>query len=279
MTEGPGGVANRGEFSCAIAVMAKASAAGRTKTRLCPPLSPHEAAAFNTAFVQDIVGNILAAGVRAPVTPYVAYGPAGAGHFFDALLPAGVGRIEAALPGFGACLRATMGHLFALGYPAAAVLNSDSPTLPPAILAEMADVLARPGERAVLGPSTDGGYYVLGLKTPRWRLFEDIDWSTERVCRQTLERAAEIGLAVHLLPPWYDVDDAGALRLLHGEVVWNLPFGTSGLPRGAARHTERLMRRLLATQDLAGRLGVPAVSDHMPLRPPAAPSLVTDPSL
>ncbi|MCG5237840.1 DUF2064 domain-containing protein [Xanthobacter oligotrophicus] len=262
MIEGPGGgstsgVSNPGISSCAIAVMAKASAAGRTKTRLCPPLSPHEAAAFNTAFVQDIVGNVFAAGAVSRVTPYVAYGPAGAGHFFDALLPPGVGRIEAALPGFGACLRATMGHLFALGHPAAAVLNSDSPTLPPALLSEMAEVLARPGERAVLGPSTDGGYYVLALKTPRWRLFEDIDWSTERVCQQTLERASEIGLDVHLLPPWYDVDDAAALRLLHGEVIEAVPFGKSGLQRGAARHTERLMRRLLATQDLAERLGLP----------------------
>lgn len=257
MTEGTGPGSSSGVSPCAIAVMAKASAAGRTKTRLCPPLSPHEAATFNTAFVQDIVGNILVAGAVAPVTPYVAYGPAGAGPFFDALLPPSVGRIEAALPGFGACLQATMEHLFALGHPAAAVLNSDSPTLPPALLVELAHVLARPGERAVLGPSTDGGYYVLGLKTPRWRLFEDIDWSTERVCQQTLERAAEIGLDVHLLPAWYDVDDVTALRLLHGEVVRNLPFGTSGLRRGAARHTEQLMRRLLATQDLAGRLGLP----------------------
>ncbi|MEP9355392.1 TIGR04282 family arsenosugar biosynthesis glycosyltransferase [Xanthobacter sp. KR7-65] len=269
MTQATGGFSGsrqgRTTDTCAIAVMAKASAAGRTKTRLCPPLSPEEAAAFNTAFVQDIVGNILAAGRSAPVTPYVAYGPAGAGAFFDDILPPGIARIEAALAGFGACLRSTLGHLFALGHPAGAVLNADSPTLPPALLAEMADMLARPGERAVLGPSTDGGYYVLGLKTPRWRLFEDIDWSTERVCRQTLARAAEIGLDVHLLPPWYDVDDASALRLLHGELFEDLPFGTSGLPRGAARHTERLMRRLLATQDLAERLGLPR---SVPVRAP-----------
>jgi len=76
--------------------------AGRTKTRLCPQLSPHEAAAFNTAVIQDPVGNILAAGALARVTPYVAYGPSGAGHFFGALLRPDVGRVEAALPGFGA---------------------------------------------------------------------------------------------------------------------------------------------------------------------------------
>ena len=247
--------------ACAIAVMAKASAPGRTKTRLCPPLEPVEAAAFNTAFIADIVANILAAGPT--LAPYVAYGPAGAGHFFDALLPPGVGRIEAAQPGFGACLRATLGHLLALGHPAAAVLNADSPTLPPALLAEMAEVLARPGDRAVLGPSTDGGYYVLGLKTPHRRLFEDIDWSTERVAAQTLERAAEIGLEVHLLPPWYDVDDAAALRLLHGELVAGVPFGTGDHARGRARDAERLLRRLLDTRDLGARLGLP---DEPPAR-------------
>ena len=79
-------------------------------------------------------------------------------------------------------------------------------------------ILARPGERAVLGPSTDGGYYLLGLKTVHRRLFEDITWGTERVAAQTLERAREIKLDVHMLPPWYDVDDVEGLRRLHGEL-------------------------------------------------------------
>ena len=98
------------------------------------------------------------------------------------------------------------------------VLNSDSPTLPTAFLVETAEMLARPGERAVLGPSSDGGYYLLGLKTAHRRLFEDIAWSTERVAAQTLERAREIGLDVHMLPVWYDVDDIEGLRRLAGEV-------------------------------------------------------------
>ena len=87
------------------------------------------------------------------------------------------------------------------------MLNSDSPTLPTALLSETAEALARPGDRAVLGPSSDGGYYLLGLKTAHRRLFEDIAWSTERVAEQTLERAREIGLEVYRLPVWYDVDD------------------------------------------------------------------------
>ena len=79
-------------------------------------------------------------------------------------------------------------------------------------------MLAQPGDRAVLGPSIDGGYYLLGVKQPHRRLFEDIAWSTEQVARQTLERAAEIGLRVHVLPPWYDVDDASSLDTLQAEL-------------------------------------------------------------
>ena len=98
------------------------------------------------------------------------------------------------------------------------MLNSDSPTLPTALLVETAEVLAQPGERAVLGPSNDGGYYLLGLKTAHQRMFEDIAWSTERVAEQTLERAREIKLEIHMLPVWYDVDDADGLRRLSVEL-------------------------------------------------------------
>ena len=78
--------------------------------------------------------------------------------------------------------------------------------------------MARPGDRAVLGPSSDGGYYLLGLKTAHRRMFEDIAWSTERVAQQTLERAREIKLDVHMLPVWYDVDDVDGLRRLGSEL-------------------------------------------------------------
>src|SRR4029078_8261925 len=84
--------------------------------------------------------------------------------------------------------------------------------------------LSHPGDRAVLGPSTDGGYYLLGLKARHRRLFEDVSWSTDQVAHQTLARAAEIGLAVHLLPAWYDVDDAQSLSVLYGELFGERPF-------------------------------------------------------
>jgi uncharacterized protein len=112
----------------------------------------------------------------------------------------------------------TIEEILGRGHCSAVVINSDSPTLPTALLVETAEVLAQPGERAVLGPSSDGGYYLLGLKTAHHRMFEDIAWSTERVTEQTLERAREIKLDVHILPVWYDVDDVDGLRRLGDEL-------------------------------------------------------------
>jgi uncharacterized protein len=211
-------VANR-SGSCGIAIMAKASAPGRTKTRLVPPLSAEQAAAVNTAFLQDMAANLTAAGNHAAIVGYAAFAPAGSENFFRRILPSSIGLIDACLFNFGECLRHTIEELFARGHNAAVVLNSDSPTLPTELLVETARILALTGERAVLGPSRDGGYYLLGLKTPHRRLFEDISWSTERVAAQTLERAHEIGLDMHLLPAWYDVDDPQDLRRLHRELT------------------------------------------------------------
>jgi rSAM/selenodomain-associated transferase 1 len=241
--------------SCGIAVMAKASVPGRTKTRLTPPLTAAEAAAFNTAFLKDVSANLLAAGRGAAISGYMAYGPPGAQQFFIDHLPREIGLIESWLPNFGDCLFKAIEGLFAAGHSSAVVLNSDSPTLPTALLIETTEALARSGDRAVLGPSTDGGYYLLGVKQAHRRLFDDIDWSTERVARQTLERASEIGLDVHCLPAWYDVDDSQALRQLHAELFEDGSLDPALTPFHAA-NTAELMKDLLETADLRTRLGL-----------------------
>jgi rSAM/selenodomain-associated transferase 1 len=241
--------------SCGIAVMAKASIPGRTKTRLVPPLTAEEAAAFNTAFLQDVAANILSASGGMNISGYMAFGPPEAAAFFRAMLPPRIGLIESWLPNFGDCLLSAIDHLFGSGHTAAVVLNSDSPTLPTSILIDTARILAEPGDRAVIGPSTDGGYYLLGLKAAHRRLFQDIDWSTERVARQTMERAREIGLPVRVLPTWYDVDELEALKLLHGELCQDRSFAPDLLSHQAPR-TTALMRALLGEKDLASRLHI-----------------------
>jgi hypothetical protein len=222
---------------CAVAIMAKAPRQGEIKTRLVPPLLPEEAAALGAAFIRDIADNLLAAAQQAPIDPWIAYSPAAAEDAFAALLPPGIGLLPPRRPGLGPSLLDAAADLLAMGYGAACLVNADSPTLPNAILIEAADALMLPGERAVLGPASDGGYYLIGLKSAHPRLFEDIDWSTERVFRQTLDRAAEIGLAAATLPPWYDVDDRASLRRLQDELAKN---GGDGYP---APHTASVLRR------------------------------------
>jgi uncharacterized protein len=246
--------------TCGIAVMAKASAPGRAKTRLVPPLSYEEAAALNTAFLRDVTDNMLLAARHAVpptgIAAYAAFGPPGSEDFFRHNLSASIGLIPAWLPNFGDCLYHTISEIFARGHAAAVVLNADSPTLPTALLNETAEMLARPGDRAVLGPSNDGGYYLLGLKSAHRRMFDDITWSTERVAEQTLERAREIKLDVHLLPEWYDVDDIDCLRQLHNELHRSQP--ASRLPGARkpgshhAHHTAVLLDRLWPDGDFGG---------------------------
>jgi rSAM/selenodomain-associated transferase 1 len=245
--------------SCGIAFMAKASTPGRAKTRLVPPLTFDEAAALNTTFLQDVSDNVLLAAhhsaPNAGIAGYAAYGPPGTEDFFRHTLPAAIGLIGAWLPNFGDCLRHTIEQIFARGHASAVVLNADSPTLPTSFLIEAATALARPGDRAVLGPSTDGGYYLLGLKTVHHRMFEDIAWSTERVAAQTLDRAREINLEVHSLPVWYDIDDSDDLRRLNaelsGEIAATRDFGA--FPPHYPLQTAKLLKRLWLDQDFDRR--------------------------
>ena len=242
---------------CAMAVMAKASIPGRAKTRLVPPLSGDHAAELNTAFLRDIAANLLRAGQLTQIHPWMAYAPAGSEPFFRSMLPDAVRLLETVAPSLGDCLLSAMSTLLAHGYQSVCLLNSDSPTLPTAYLVTAATALAADGERMVIGPSTDGGYYLIGLKRVHRRLFEDIEWSTDRVFEQTMARAAEIGFDVLVLPTWYDVDEVETLRTLVDEVMDDRPFRVVRSGPATCEHTRRVLAGLLRdaaiTRSLAGQ--------------------------
>ena len=124
---------------------------------------------------------------------------------------------------FGERLSAATEDLLQLGFDSFCLIDSDSPTVPEKAFAEAVEFLARSEDSVVLGPSDDGGYYLIGLKKLHRRLFDTIDWSTERVFEQTIDAAREINLPVHLLPTWYDIDDRTTLPRLCGEF-----FGSNG---------------------------------------------------
>jgi rSAM/selenodomain-associated transferase 1 len=238
---------------CAIAVMAKAPRPGKVKTRLQPTLTPDSAMALSSAFLRDITENIRLAAREAAIDPWVAYAPAGLEMLFHGMLASGTrlvladGEIDVpeGVNGFGRSLLHATRALFQRHYQAVCLLNSDSPTLPTAMLVRAAQALATPGDRVVLGPAEDGGYYIIGMKAEHAGLFADIAWSTETVAAQTRDRAAALGLDLVELETWYDVDDNAALQRLLREL--------SGAPTEAFRApaTAACLRRL----GLAERLG------------------------
>ena len=241
---------------CAIAVMAKAPRAGKVKTRLQPALPADAALALSAAFLRDTTENIRLAAREAAIDPWVAYTPAGTEALFHDMLATGTrliladGEIEtpAEVKGFGRSLLHAARALFEQGYTAVCLLNSDSPTLPNAYLIGAAQALAEPGERVVLGPAEDGGYYLIGIKSADPLLFSDIAWSTETVAAQTRERAAARGLEVVEVDPWYDVDDTAALERLLRDLLDPAAIDPPAYP---AHATLDCVRRL----DLGDMLG------------------------
>ena len=173
--------------TCAIAVMGKAPRSGRSKTRLAPVIGADAAAALSAAFLRDTTANVVLAGRSTPIRSVVAYAPAGSDALLRPLLAPGTsllladgeGVVTPGVTGFGRCLLQAITTMLDAGHEAACVLNSDGPTLPTAHLVAAARLLAAPGDRAVLGATRDGGYYLLGMKRPHAALFRDIAWSTE----------------------------------------------------------------------------------------------------
>lgn len=197
---------------CACAVMTKEPRAGQVKTRLCPPLTPEEAAALNLCFLRDLAAAIDHAEEGAQGVG--CYTPVGAEAVYRSLFPADFKLIAQRSGNFGERLAGAVEDLLSAGFASVCLINSDSPTVPSSVFTEATRLLAQPHAKVVLGPSDDGGYYLIGMRKLHSRLFEKIDWSTDRVCGQTIERAAEIGLAVHLLPNCYDVDERATLQRL-----------------------------------------------------------------
>jgi uncharacterized protein len=249
---------------CAMAIMAKAPAAGSVKTRLVPALSLQEANALGCCFLRDMSANLVLAAETAAIDAFVAFAPAGSEAAFDSVIEPGTDFVlaDGSMPappgivGFGTCLFQAARGLFGRDYGAVALLNSDSPTLPTRSLIEAARLLAAPGARVVLGPAFDGGYYLIGMKAPYPELFQNVDWSTERVAEQTRARAAERGLTVVELEPWYDVDDAASLHRLLRELDEHSPADLWGYAALATRHfleTNRIADRLaMQTADASG---------------------------
>jgi uncharacterized protein len=195
----------------AVAIMAKAPQGGAVKTRLSPPLSLTEAAELYRCFLLDKIAQVR--GLKT-ATMAVAFTPAEAQSFFEEAAP-GFTLVQQRGADLGHRLANSLGDLLVRGHRAAVAIDSDTPTLPVGFLQQAVDLLTAPDTDLVLGPTEDGGYYLIGLRVMYRELFEAMAWSTSAVLSETIWRAHARGLRVRCLPPWYDIDtpeDLGRLR-------------------------------------------------------------------
>jgi rSAM/selenodomain-associated transferase 1 len=198
-----------------LVVLAKAPVAGAVKTRLIPALGAEGAAALHRKLVRHALQTAVASALG-PVELCCAPGP---DHpFFTRCQEDFALGLTAQAPGdLGSRMAAAFDRVMPSG--PTILTGSDCPSLTVEDLRAAARALAQ-GRDAVLAPTEDGGYALIGLNRPRPELFADIEWSTERVMTRTRERLAALRLHWLELPTRWDVDRPEDLARLRLDPTW-----------------------------------------------------------
>ncbi len=218
----------------ALLVFVKYPEPGKVKTRLAATIGAELAAQLYGEFIRT---TFSLARQSALAARFVAFSPIEKEQTLRALFPGPwqwFAQTDSA--DLGVRIHHAISHVQQSGYSHVLTIGTDSPSLPAEHLHQAATALET--HDLVLGPATDGGYYLIGLKSaPLFGLFTDIDWSTERVLHQTLQRAEQRRMSVHLLPAWYDVDDLATLRRFCNEskLSWELWQKVKPFLRGEKR--------------------------------------------
>lgn len=220
-----------------LGLFAKFPEPGRVKTRLAERIGPLAAADLAVAMTADLLQRFQGAADQRRL----GYAPA--------TLEAELYFQQAAGPAWEVwpqpeCdLGGRMHAFFSAANPEpddlAVLIGSDSPSLPEAIVAE-AFTRLRDAD-CVLGPATDGGYYLIGCRGAPAAIFRDVDWSQPTVLSQTVQRAAEHSLRLAELPPWYDIDTLQDLQMLAGHLRLSQAAGGNAVAPRTAPVLERIL--------------------------------------
>lgn len=193
-----------------IVMFSKAPEPGKVKTRLATHMSDIEAASFHEAFVLDTLDTLA---VIEDAKIYIACHPDKEHLFFKEIEESfDIKIFNQRGDDLGERMKNAFHYLRKMGHKEILVIGSDSPTLPAEILNEAFDSLKK--DELVVGPSLDGGYYLIGISGKIPDLFAGIEWGTDKVFDETLKRAKESNLNFALLPFWYDIDTINELRFL-----------------------------------------------------------------
>lgn len=223
-----------------VVVFAKAPRQGRVKTRLAADLGDEQALRAYRCFVDDIAEMVgrLDTSIARPVSPVLAYTGDADHEGFDAFRAAGFDFVEQGAGGLGERLARVTEACFERGAEKLVIIGTDSPTLGPRHFLKALSALEE--HDVVLGPSFDGGYYLIGLAAAHTAVFEDIDWSTEHVFGQTLRRCRASSLLCESLEFWYDVDTFDDLKLLKTHLFDYLRYREPEIASSTAEFIEEL---------------------------------------
>lgn len=199
-------------FRAQLLVLAKTPTAGRVKTRLCPSYTPVQAAAIAAAALTDTLAAVAATPVARRVLVLDGDPPAGTPAGFDVVRQRGGGLDER--------LAAAFCDTYAGCALPMLLVGMDTPQADVALLTAAVRTLLRRDVDAVLGPATDGGFWLLGLRRPDRRLLVGVPMSTGCTGAAQRARLAAAGLRVATLPTRTDVDTAATAARVAADAPW-----------------------------------------------------------
>ena len=214
----------------ALVIMARAPVAGRAKTRLQPALSPGQSAALAMAFLKDAID---LAGEQTLMTPFLAYTPASQTALFQELTRGKIQIIPQAPGDLGKRMFKAMSSLSVRGFSPVVVIGTDIPVLQPATLLRSVEILKT--HALCLGPSSDGGYYLIGMNQADERVFQNVHWGTPAVLEETIENASIASLTFSLLEKYSDIDTFSDLEQLNSKIDYLTRTPDTRLPRHTCR--------------------------------------------
>lgn len=196
-----------------IGLLAKQPIPGLVKTRLAAETSPEWAARVADALLIDTLDRLA----EIEVCRILVFTPTEAREYFSDLAGNRFILIPQPEGDLGRRMAAFFRDVFLHGPVKAVLLGVDSPTLPSLYIESAFNQLDQVD--LVLGPATDGGYYLVGCSGRVPPIFEGMDWSRPDVLRETISRLHDTSFRLALLPPWYDVDTLNDWRVLRGHLA------------------------------------------------------------
>lgn len=218
-----------------LVIFAKAPVAGEVKTRLIPTLGAEGAADLYRAMIWDTLERTQTCrGLKRRLACWPSMDDP---FFLECAETFRLERVSQRGQDLGLRMANVIRDVIGSGGGAVILMGTDLPTLPTEIIEQAADRLA--SAPVVLGPATDGGYYLIGTTRPGLPIFHDMTWGTPGVSRETLRRLREHSIPVELLPFWYDVDTMEDLLWLR-EHIRSLSRNGEAAPPRTAQFLEKI---------------------------------------